>query len=119
MPLAAKVVREGRDLILECAASGVPTPNVTWVLPNQTSITGSGASTLRIINIKRPAGQGKYEFECRANNIPGKDAIKRQTEVTVQCKCISGVGIGAFSSECESQLHFRDLVRCVFPAVAL
>ena len=80
-------IPEGRSLILECEADGIPTPNVTWALPNGTSITGSGASTLRISNIERLAGQAKYIFECQAKNVLG--AIKQQTEVTVQCEYFS------------------------------
>ena len=90
-PPPTKTINEGQNLTLDCAASGTPTPNITWiqVLNNDNTLQseGIGSSTLRISNIQRPGGSsGKYIYECQAKNIPGVAAVTKQTEVTVHCK---------------------------------
>ena len=91
-PPPTKTINEGQDLTIDCAASGTPTPNVTWVQVLNTANTikseGIGSSTLRISNMMRPGGKsGKYIYECQAKNIPVVTAVTKQTEVTVHCKC--------------------------------
>ena len=90
-PPSTKTINEGQDLTLVCAASGTPTPNITWVqvLSNANTIKseGIGSSTLRISKITRPRGSsGKYIYECQAKNIPGVAAVVKQTEVNVHRK---------------------------------
>ena len=89
-PPPTKTINEGQDLTIDCAASGTPTPNVTWVqvLNNDNIINkGVGSSTLSILNIQRPAGSsGNHIYECQAKNIPTVAAVKKQTEIIVHCK---------------------------------
>ena len=86
-----KTIKEGETLTLDCAASGTPTPNITWVqVLNSGNIIiseGEGSATLNIPNIQRPSGSsGKYSYKCEAKNIPSVAAVTRETEVIVQCK---------------------------------
>ena len=65
-----KTIKEGETLTLDFAASGTPTPNITWVqILNSSNIIiseGEGSATLNIPNIQRPSGlSGKYIYKCR------------------------------------------------------
>ena len=87
-----KTIKEGETLTLDCAASGTPTPNITWVqILNSSNIViseGKGSATLTVSNIQRPSGSsGKYIYKCEAKNIPSVAAVTKETEVIVQCKC--------------------------------
>ena len=88
-PPPIKTINEGQDLTIDCAASGTPTPNITWVqlLNNNIINKGVGSSTLSISNIQRPAGlSGNHIYECQAKNIPSVAAATKRTEIIVQCK---------------------------------
>ena len=90
-PPSSRTIKKGEILTLDCAASGTPTPNITWVqVLNSSSIikiARKGSATLNILNIQRPSGSsGKYIYNCEAKNIPSVPAATKETEVIVQCK---------------------------------
>ena len=98
-PPQTKTINEGEDLTLNCAATGTPTPNITWVqILNSGNVTkneGIGSSTLIIPNIQRPGGSsGKYVYECQAKNNPNEPAVTKRTELIVNCK-YKRMGVGA------------------------
>ena len=89
-PPSIKTINEGQDLTIDCAASGTPTPNITWVQALNNSIInkGTGRSILSIPNIQRSGGSsGNHIYECLAKNIPGIAAMKKRSEIIVHCKC--------------------------------
>ena len=84
-PPSAKNIAEGEELSVACTATGMPTPNITWVwvLGQLTMRTGTGSATLRIRNIRRDQN-GTYE--CQARNNHYEKQVIAQTVVTVYCK---------------------------------
>ena len=91
-PPPTKTINEGQDLTLDCAASGPPTPNITWVqiLANGSTVVkkeGKGSSALIIPKIQRPGGSSaNFIYECKATNNRNQDAVTKRTEVTVHCE---------------------------------
>uniref|UniRef100_A0A8C4EZI9 Ig-like domain-containing protein n=1 Tax=Dicentrarchus labrax TaxID=13489 RepID=A0A8C4EZI9_DICLA len=71
-------IHQGGDVHLECQADGVPTPLLSWVLPDRSVLTSSVASTSRInmdtngtlhISVTLPSDRGVYR--CVASNSAG------------------------------------------------
>jgi len=58
-------VKQGTSLALECAAEGVPVPEVTWRRGSQTLARGKGKSTLLLEYVTR---EDSGELICEADN---------------------------------------------------
>lgn len=71
-------IHQGGALHLECQAEGVPTPLLSWVLPNRSVLTSNASSSSRItmdtnatlhISVILPSDRGMYR--CVASNPAG------------------------------------------------
>ncbi|KAM3607585.1 uncharacterized protein V6R79_010332 [Siganus canaliculatus] len=71
-------IHQGGDIHLECQADGVPTPLLSWVLPDRSVLTSTASSTGRIImdtngtlhiSVTLPGDRGVYR--CVASNSAG------------------------------------------------
>uniref|UniRef100_A0A8C6Q9D2 Ig-like domain-containing protein n=1 Tax=Nothobranchius furzeri TaxID=105023 RepID=A0A8C6Q9D2_NOTFU len=71
-------VHQGGDIHLECQAEGVPTPLLSWVLPDRSSLTSSSNFSSRVtvdtngtlqIPVTLPSDRGLYR--CVASNSAG------------------------------------------------
>ncbi|KAI3356159.1 hypothetical protein L3Q82_017412 [Scortum barcoo] len=71
-------IHQGGEVHLECQADGVPTPLLSWVLPNRSVLTTAVPSTSRItmdtngtlhISVTLPSDRGMYR--CVASNSAG------------------------------------------------
>ena len=58
-------IKQGTSLALDCAASGVPVPEVTWRLGSQTLARGIGEATLLLEYVTR---EDAGDLICEANN---------------------------------------------------
>ena len=89
MNASVMVVSRGDVVSVQCQATGIPTPHIQWIMSNRsrlvsvipvTSIDGTAASTLRLINAQ-PSDSG--EIECSAANKVG--AVYVAVRLDVQC----------------------------------
>ncbi|XP_061579678.1 immunoglobulin superfamily member 10-like [Cololabis saira] len=72
------IIHQGGEVHLECQADGVPTPLLSWVLPDRSTLTSTGSSSSRIsmdsngtlhIPAALPTDRGAYR--CIASNSAG------------------------------------------------
>ncbi|XP_035532510.1 matrix-remodeling-associated protein 5-like [Morone saxatilis] len=82
-------IHQGGDVHLECQADGVPTPLLSWVLPDRSVLTSSAVSTSRInmdtngtlhISVTLPSDRGVYR--CVASNSAGAASASVRVHVS-------------------------------------
>ena len=74
-----RVVKEGRDAMFECEATGSPRPEITWLrnnslLLNPNLIQNGSISYLILRSVKKEQNSGMYQ--CIAVNIAGRTPSK-------------------------------------------
>ena len=72
---------EGSAVSLQCTATGVPDPDVRWILDGYIRASGTNTAYFTLSSIKK-TDAGLYT--CRANNSAG--SVIKQVNVTVNCK---------------------------------
>ncbi|XP_070770787.1 matrix-remodeling-associated protein 5-like [Enoplosus armatus] len=82
-------IHQGGEVHLECQADGVPTPLLSWVLPDRTVLTSIAPSTSRItldtngtlhISVTSPSDRGVYR--CVASNSAGAASASVRVHVS-------------------------------------
>ncbi|XP_049451116.1 immunoglobulin superfamily member 10-like [Epinephelus fuscoguttatus] len=82
-------IHQGGEVHLECQADGVPTPLLSWVLPDRSVLTSSAPSTSRItvdtngtlhISVTLPSDRGMYR--CVASNSAGAASASVRVHVS-------------------------------------
>ncbi|XP_070694696.1 matrix-remodeling-associated protein 5-like [Pempheris klunzingeri] len=82
-------IHQGGELHLECQADGVPTPLLSWVLPDRSVLTSTAPSTSRItidtngtlhIPVTLPSDKGVYR--CVASNSAGAASASVRVHVS-------------------------------------
>lgn len=82
-------IHQGGDLHLECQADGVPTPLLSWVLPDRSTLTSAVTSSSRIsvdtnatlhIPVTLPSDRGVYR--CVASNLAGAASTSVRVHVS-------------------------------------
>ena len=73
------VVEEGRDVIIECEATGYPRPEITWLRDNSLllnpNLTQNGSISYLILrSVKKEENSGMYQ--CIAVNTAGRTPSK-------------------------------------------
>ncbi|XP_073682341.1 neurofascin homolog (chicken) a isoform X2 [Garra rufa] len=81
---SSKTVLRGEQLLLECIAAGVPTPNIDWFkkggeLPSKKVKIENFGKTLRIFNV---SDEDSGDYNCMASNKIG--SIRHSVEVQVK-----------------------------------
>ncbi|XP_044073289.1 matrix-remodeling-associated protein 5-like isoform X2 [Siniperca chuatsi] len=83
-------IHQGGELHLECQAGGVPTPLLSWVLPDRSVLTSTAPSTSRItmdtngtlhISVTLPSDRGVYR--CVASNSAGAASASVRVHVSL------------------------------------
>lgn len=71
-PVHAKVVaRLGQRTVLDCAADGTPTPEISWTLPDGTRLSGTGLQKDGSLIIPKMARRHAGRYRCAARNQAG------------------------------------------------
>uniref|UniRef100_UPI0037E94E42 matrix-remodeling-associated protein 5-like n=1 Tax=Semicossyphus pulcher TaxID=241346 RepID=UPI0037E94E42 len=82
-------IHQGGELHLECQADGIPTPLLSWVLPDRSVLTSTSPSTSRIamdtngtlhISVTLPSDRGVYR--CVASNSAGAASASVRVHVS-------------------------------------
>lgn len=82
-------IHQGGEVHLECQADGVPSPLLSWVLPDRSVLTPSAPSTSRItmdtngtlhISVTLPSDRGVYR--CVASNSAGAASASARVHVS-------------------------------------
>ncbi|KAK9537494.1 hypothetical protein VZT92_005104 [Zoarces viviparus] len=82
-------IHQGGEVRLECQADGVPSPLLSWVLPDRSVLTSTAASTSRItmdkngtlhISVTVPSDRGVYR--CVASNSAGAASASARVHVS-------------------------------------
>ncbi|XP_069554671.1 matrix-remodeling-associated protein 5-like [Brachyistius frenatus] len=82
-------IHQGGEVRLECQADGIPTPLLSWVLPDRTVLTSAGSSSSRIrmdtngtlhISVTLPSDRGVYR--CVASNSAGAASASVRVHVS-------------------------------------
>lgn len=82
-------IHQGGEVHLECQADGVPSPLLSWVLPDRSVLTSTAASTSRItmdkngtlhISVTLPSDRGVYR--CVASNSAGAASASVRVHVS-------------------------------------
>lgn len=83
------ILHQGGEVRLECQADGVPTPLLSWVLPDRSTLTSTGSSPSRIsmdkngtlhISVALPSDRGVYR--CVASNSAGAASASVRVHVS-------------------------------------
>ena len=74
-------VLTGADIIIECIATGLPTPSVKWVRLNGTDSTNTTVSNNGILIINNSSLSDTGDYVCVATNIVGKNTAQIPIEV--------------------------------------
>ncbi|KAM6934053.1 matrix-remodeling-associated protein 5-like [Xenentodon cancila] len=83
------IIHQGGEVHLECQADGVPTPLLSWVLPDRSTLTSTGSSSSRIamdingtlhISVALPIDRGVYR--CVASNSAGAASTSVRVHVS-------------------------------------
>ncbi|XP_071319070.1 matrix-remodeling-associated protein 5-like [Trachinotus anak] len=82
-------IHQGGELLLQCQADGVPTPLLSWVLPDRSTLTSTAPSASRIlmdtngtlhISVTLPSDRGMYR--CVASNSAGAASASVRVHVS-------------------------------------
>lgn len=82
-------IHQGGELLLQCQADGVPTPLLSWVLPDRSALTSSSSSNSRMsmdangtlhIPVTLPSDRGVYR--CVASNSAGAASASVRVHVS-------------------------------------
>ncbi|KAM9342244.1 matrix-remodeling-associated protein 5-like [Pholidichthys leucotaenia] len=82
-------IHQGGEVRLECQADGVPTPLLSWILPDRSVLTTNGANTSRLnmdtngtlhISVTLPSDRGIYR--CVASNSAGATSASVRVHVS-------------------------------------
>ncbi|XP_054471772.1 matrix-remodeling-associated protein 5-like [Anoplopoma fimbria] len=82
-------IHQGGEVHLECQADGVPSPLLSWVLPDRSALTSTASSTGRItmdkngtlhISVTLPSDRGVYR--CVASNSAGAASASARVHVS-------------------------------------
>ncbi|XP_043107748.1 neurofascin homolog (chicken) a isoform X17 [Puntigrus tetrazona] len=81
---SSKIVLRGEQLLLECIAAGVPSPNINWIkkgadLPSKKVKIENFGKTLRLFNVSE---EDSGDYVCMASNKIG--SIRHSVEVQVK-----------------------------------
>uniref|UniRef100_A0A671LLU6 Neurofascin-like n=1 Tax=Sinocyclocheilus anshuiensis TaxID=1608454 RepID=A0A671LLU6_9TELE len=81
---SSKIVLRGEQLLLECIAAGVPSPNIDWIkkgadLPSKKVKIENFGKTLRLLNVSE---EDSGDYVCMASNKIG--SIRHSIEVQVK-----------------------------------
>uniref|UniRef100_A0A8C1JJR9 Neural cell adhesion molecule L1 n=1 Tax=Cyprinus carpio TaxID=7962 RepID=A0A8C1JJR9_CYPCA len=81
---SSKIVLRGEQLLLECIAAGVPSPNIDWIkkgadLPSKKVKIENFNKTLRLLNVSE---EDSGDYVCMASNKIG--SIRHSVEVQVK-----------------------------------
>ena len=71
------------NITIQCRASGIPTPAVTWTKDGQ-KLSGDGSYTVRdggSLVINRADEQDAARYTCTANSIAGKDSASSTVQI--------------------------------------
>ena len=86
-------VQRGAPATLNCAATGYPTPTVSWYRNGERVMTGAGDHTVVLPGgalfflrtVENHRNQDSGEYTCRAENVHGV-VYSESAELTVMCK---------------------------------
>ncbi len=86
-------VQRGAPATLNCAASGYPTPTISWYRNGERVLTGAGDHTIILPSgalfflrtVENHRNQDSGEYTCRAENVHGV-VYSESAELTVMCK---------------------------------
>lgn len=81
---SSKIVLRGEQLLLECIAAGIPSPNINWIkkgaeLPSKKVKIDNFGKTLRLLNVSE---EDSGDYICMASNKIG--SIRHSVEVQVK-----------------------------------
>ena len=91
-------VLTGADIIIECIATGLPTPSVKWVRLNKTDSTNATVSNNGSLIINNSTLSDTGDYLCVATNIVGKNTAQIPIEVKDPTGVISLIKISVFPS---------------------
>ena len=91
-------VLTGADIIIECIATGLPTPSVKWVRLNKTDSTNATVSNNGSLIINNSTLSDTGDYVCVATNIVGKNTAQIPIEVKDPTGVISLIKISVFPS---------------------
>lgn len=80
-----KTVNESSNLELSCNATGNPSPNMTWFIVADPSVTLASGEVLQVKNVSK---NDSGVYQCMASNGFGRDALFSWI-VAVNCKSIN------------------------------
>lgn len=79
----------GKSVVLECQAQGLPTPNISWVLPDRSvvrTVSGSERRVMLLANgsleIKHTNYMDKGIYKCIASNAAGADMLSVRLQIS-------------------------------------
>ncbi|KAE8299423.1 Matrix-remodeling-associated protein 5 [Larimichthys crocea] len=82
-------IHQGGEVHLECQADGVPTPLLSWVLPDRSVLTSTARSTSRItmdtngtLHILQPLPSDRGVYRCVASNSAGAASASVRVHVS-------------------------------------
>ncbi|EDW12564.1 interference hedgehog [Drosophila mojavensis] len=118
-PPSANLTNEGEFMVLECAATGTPTPKIYWLLNGENSVydteselPANGSLILRRVQ-KRHAGC----VQCFARNVLGEDSAGTLLQVNpTQIQAGDGMGTGGMGRSSNRNAHNRKQKQMVPPS---
>ncbi|XP_055070751.2 matrix-remodeling-associated protein 5 [Misgurnus anguillicaudatus] len=79
----------GKSVVLECKAQGLPTPNISWVLPDRSvvrTVSGSEQRVMLLANgsleIKHTNYMDRGVYKCIASNAAGADMLSVRLQIS-------------------------------------
>lgn len=79
------IAEEGTPLILNCTATGCPTPNITWTKVGNSNALSKTKGNVLVYYFTRLTKQNTGLYRCEANNGVGR-TITDVIHVNVTCK---------------------------------
>uniref|UniRef100_A0A8C1YMD2 Matrix-remodelling associated 5b n=1 Tax=Cyprinus carpio TaxID=7962 RepID=A0A8C1YMD2_CYPCA len=82
-------VYQGNSAFLECQAQGLPTPNISWVLPDRSVVRAISNSQQKVmlftngtLQVKNTNHLDKGVYKCIASNAAGADMLSVRLQIT-------------------------------------
>jgi hypothetical protein len=80
------VLEEGKYLILNCTATGCPTPNVTWTKNGVTAPLVAGSASVLSHPFASLAKEDTGTYQCTVNNGIVGSPLSKEIYLNVTCK---------------------------------